>query len=103
MQNLEVSAHVGSDSRVVEKTLNAADSADGNILIPQFPVGEVHNVLVRDGINYSLDLARVHAAASSDDLAADVLRDGRGAVEGQEYRSLELGLGTLDLRLGDAQ
>jgi hypothetical protein len=43
----------------------------------------------------------LEAAASGDDLAADVLSDGGGAIERQEDRSLKLGLSTLNLGGGD--
>lgn len=86
---------------VVEEGLNLADGGNGNVLVPEFAVGKVHDFLVGDGVNLALNLARGHAAAGGDQLAADVLGDGSGAVERQEDRSLELSLGALDLGLAD--
>lgn len=98
---LKVPAHVGAHSRVVEQALDAADGADGDVLVPEPPVGKLHNVLLGDVVDDALDLAGAHAAARVDDLAADVLGDGGGAVQRQEDGRLELGLGALDLGLGN--
>lgn len=98
---LKVPAHVVADSLVVKETLDAADGADGQVLVPQFPVGELHDVLLGNGINLALNLARVHPAASCDELATNVLGHGGCAVQRQEDRGLELSLGTLNLGLGD--
>lgn len=87
---------------VVEETLDAANGANGNILIPQLLVGELHNVLLGDAVNGALDLTRVHAAASGDELTANVLGNSGCAVERQQYRGLELSLGALNLGLGYA-
>jgi hypothetical protein len=86
---------------VVEQTLNASDSANSNILIPQLLVGKLHNVLLSNTVDGALDLAGVHATTSGDDLSADVLSNGGGAVKGEKYRRLELSLGTLYLGLRD--
>ena len=98
--SLIVPAHIGPNPRVVEETLDASDGADGDVLIPEFPVGKVHDVLLGDGIDNALDLAGRHAATGGNDLAANVLGDGGGAVQGQEDGRLELGLGALNLGLG---
>lgn len=98
---LEVSAHISSDSLVVKETLDATDGADSDVLIPQFPVRKVHNVLLSNGVNDTLNLARVHPAAGSDELTADIFGDGRCAVQRQEDRCLQLGLGTLNLGFAD--
>lgn len=99
---LEVPAHVVSNSLVVEHALDAADGADGDILVPELLVGELHNILLGNLVDGALNLAGAHAAAGGDELAADILGDGGGAVEGQEDRGLELSLGALNLGLGDA-
>lgn len=96
-----VPAHISSDAGIVEQTLNAADRADSNILIPDLLVGEVHNVLGGNGINDALDLTGAHAATGGDDLATNVLSDGGGAVKGEEDGGLELGLRALNLSLGN--
>ena len=98
---LEVPAHVVSNSLVVKHALDAANGADGDILVPEFPLGKVHDVLLRDTVDGSLDLAGVHAAAGGDDLSADILGNGRGAVQGQKDGGLQLGLGALNLGLGN--
>jgi hypothetical protein len=95
--SLEVPAHITPDARIVEQALDAADSADGDVLIPEFPVGEVHNILLGDAVNNLLNLQRAHATAGSDDLAANVLGNSGGAIQRQQDRGLELGLGTLNL------
>ena len=98
---LEVPAHVGPDSRVVKETLYAADGADGDILVPYFAVGEVHDLLLGDLIDDALDLSGVHPATGRDELTADVLGDSGCAVKRQENRGLQLGLGALDLGLSN--
>ena len=98
--SLIVPAHIGPHSRVVEETLDAANGADGDILVPEFLVGKLHDVLLADGIDDALDLAGGHAATGGNDLAANILGDGGGAVQGQEDGRLELGLGALNLGLG---
>lgn len=96
-----VPGHVVADALVVEDTLNAANGAHGNVLVPELASGEVHNVLLSDLANGALDVLGAEAAAGGDDLAADVLGDGGGAVEGEKDGSLELGLGTLNLSGGN--
>lgn len=96
-----VPGHVVADALVVEDTLNAANGAHGDILVPELAGGKVHNVLLGDLANGALDVLGTEAAAGSDDLAANVLGDGGGAVEGEKDGSLELGLGTLDFSGGD--
>lgn len=97
----QVPGHVIADALVVEDTLNAADGAHDNILVPELAGGEVHNVLLGDLANSALDVLSAEAAAGGDDLAANVLGDGGGAVEGEKDGSLELSLGTLDLSGGN--
>jgi len=99
--SLKVSAHIGPDSGIVKETLNAANSADGNILIPDFLVGELHDILLGDVVDEALNLAGAHATAGGNDLSADILSDGGGAVKGKENRGLELSLGALNFGLGD--
>jgi hypothetical protein len=98
---LKVPAHVVPDPGVVEKALDASHRADGDILIPQPPLGKVHHILLRDAVDDALDLGRFHPPARGDNLAANVLGDGGGAVEREEEGSLELGLCPLNLGLGD--
>lgn len=98
-----VPAHVVADSLVVQDTLNATDSAHGDILIPQPPVGELHDVLLGDLSDGTLNILGGEAAASGDNLATNVLSNGGGTVEREEDRSLELSLGTLNLRTGDIE
>jgi len=96
-----VPRHVVSHTLVIQKSLDASNGADRDVLIPQLPLGKAHDLLLRDLRDDTLDLLRAHAAAGSDDLAADVLGDGGRAVQREEDGSLELGLGTLNLGLGD--
>lgn len=93
--------HRVAQTLVIEQGLDVADSGDGNVLVPKLAVGEVNDVLLRDGINHALNLSRGHAAAGGDELATNVLSDGSGAVEGQKDGSLQLGLGALNLGRGD--
>lgn len=58
-------------------------------------------MLLGDLADGTLDVLGTEATAGGDDLAANVLGDGGGAVQGEEDGSLELGLGTLDLSGGD--
>lgn len=88
---------------VVKETLNAAKGTDGDVLIPQFPRGEVHDVLLGDPSNGLFNVLGAQAAASGDDLAANILSNSSGAVEREKNRSLELSLGTLDLGGGDIE
>lgn len=99
--NLCVSRHIVADSLVVEETGNVTNSRDGNVLIPKLPLCEVHDILLGDGGDDTLDLLWAHAAAGGDDLASDILGDGGGAVKGEEDGGLELGLRALNLSLGN--
>lgn len=98
---LELGLHGVPQPLVVEETLDASYRADGDVLVPELPVGKVHDVLLGDGVDDALNLAGAGAAAGGDELAANVLGNGGGAVEGQEDGSLELGLGALRLGLAD--
>ncbi len=98
----KVPAPVVPDSGVVKEALDASHRANGDILIPQPPLGKVHHILLRYAVDDALDLGRVHPPPSGDDLATNVLGNGGGAVKGEEDGSLELGLCPLDLGLGDA-
>ena len=77
---LKVPAHVGPDPLVVEEALDAADGADGDVLVPQFAVGEVHDVLLGDSVDDALDLTGAHPTTGCDELTADVLGDGGCAI-----------------------
>lgn len=92
-----VPAHVVADSLVVQDALDAADSAHGNVLIPQLAVGELHDILLGDLANGAFNVLGGETTASSDDLATNVLSDSGSAVKGQEDRSLELSLRPLNL------
>ena len=98
---LKVAAHVSPDSRVVQETLNAANSTNSDVLVPYFAVGEVHDFLLGDLVDNTFNLTGVHPTTGGDELAADVLGDGGCAIEGQENGGLQLGLGALDLGLGN--
>ena len=98
-----VPAHVVADSLVVQDALDAADSAHGNVLIPQLAVGELHDILLGDLANGALNVLGGEAAASGDDLATNVLGNGGGAVKGQEDGSLELSLRPLNLSAVDVE
>lgn len=89
--------HGVAQTLVVEESLDVTDSADGKVLVPQVAVGKVHDVLLGDGIDLALNLAGHHATAGGDDLATNVLGNGGGAVKREQDRSLELGLGALNL------
>ena len=94
--------HVSTDALVVEDTLDATDSGHGEVLIPQLAGSEVHDVLLGDLADGTLNVLSAQATASGDDLATNVLSDSGGAVERQKDGSLELGLGALNLGRGDA-
>lgn len=89
--------HVVADSLVIKDTLNAADGTHGDILVPELAVGELHDVLLGDLTDGTLNVLGREAAASGDDLATNVLSNGGGAVKREEHRGLELSLGTLNL------
>lgn len=95
--------HVVPDSCVVKQTLDLAHCADSNVLVPQLPLGKAHDVLGGDAVNGPLNLLWAQSPASGDDLASNVLRDSRGAVQGQQNRSLQLGLRTLNLGIADLE
>lgn len=97
----QVTAHVVGDALVVEKTLDGTVSTDGEFLVPELGVGEVHDVLGGDAADGSLNVFGAQAAASGDDLTANVFGDGGGAIERQKDGGLQLSLGAFDLGLGD--
>lgn len=80
-----------------------ANSGNGNVTVPELALGELHDVLGGDLGDDALDLLGCETAAGGDDLTTNVLGNSGGAVEGQEDGSLELGLGALDLGLGDVE
>lgn len=89
--------HVISDTVVVQETLDLSDGGNGNVLVPEFAVAEVHDVLGGDLADDLVDLPGSESAAGGDDLSSNVFGNGGGAVQGKENRGLELGLGALDL------
>lgn len=97
----QVTAHVVGNALVVEKTLDRSVSTDGEFLVPELGVGKVHDVLGGDAADGGLNVLSAQAAASGDNLAANVFGDGGSSIERQENGSLQLSLGTLDLGLGD--
>ena len=99
----DVPAEISPDTVVVQHTLDGADSADSDILIPDLAVGEIHDILLGDLADHTLNVLRAEAAASCDDLAANVLSDCSGSVKGEEDGGLELGLGALNLGGGDVE
>jgi hypothetical protein len=62
---------------------------------------KAEDVILRHGVHSALDLSGRHAAAGGDELAANVLGNGGGAIEGEKKGSFELGLGALNFGLGD--
>jgi len=98
---LKLRLHGVPQSLIVEQTLDPSDCADGNILVPEFSVGKVHDILVCDGIDPALNFSRAGAATSRDNLTANVLGDGGGAIKGQQDGYFKLSLGTLNLGLTD--
>ena len=96
-----VPAHVRTDTVVVQNSLDAADGAHGNVLVPQLAGGKVHHVLLGDLADRALNVLGAEAAASGDDLATNVFGNGGGAIQGKEDRGLQLGLGALNLGGGD--
>lgn len=94
-------AHIATDSLVVEQILNAANSRNSDILVPNLLLRESHDVLGGNGIDSTLNLAGARAAAGSDNLAANILSQGGGAIQRKQDGSLQLGLGTLGLGLGN--
>ena len=99
----QVSAHIVPDTRIGKETLDLPNSRDGHIPIPKSPLREVHDVLLRDLADHSLDFLGRQPPACGNDLTADVLRNGGGAVERKQDGGLELGLGTLSLGLADIE
>lgn len=93
--------HGVSETLVIKQTLDVSDGADGEVLVPEVAVGEVHDVLGVNGIDMALNLAGHHATAGGDDLATNVLSNSGSAVKRKEDRSLELSLGTLNLSLAN--
>lgn len=82
-------------------TLDGSHSADSNILIPDPLVGKLNNILRSDSTDNPLNLTGAHPSAGRDNLATDILSNGSGAIQAQKKASLELGLRTLNLSLGD--
>lgn len=94
-------AHIATNPLVVEQILNAANSRNSDILVPNLLLRKPHNVLGGNGVDGALNLARTRAAAGGDNLAANVLGQGGGAIQRQQNGSLQLRLGTLGLGLGN--
>jgi hypothetical protein len=65
--------------------LNASNSTDSHILIPQLPLSKAHDILLCNGSYHTLDLFGAHATSSSDDLSSNIFCHGSGAVKGKEY------------------
>lgn len=80
---------------VVQQTLNTSHRTYRHILIPKFLPRKRHDILLTDTTNYPLHLLWVHAAACSDDLAANIFRDGCSAVKRKQDGSFELSLCSL--------
>ena len=97
----EHAAHVVADALVVENTLNAANSAHGELLVPQLAGGKVHHILLGNLANGTFNILGAKTTAGSDDLATNVLGDSSSAVKGEQNGSLELGFGALNLGGGN--
>ena len=97
----EQPAHVATESLIIEQSLDAADGRNSDVLIPDPPLCKADDVVGGDSVDGSLDLAGAHPSAGGHDLSANVLSQGGGAVQGQQNRGLELGLGALDLSFGN--
>lgn len=95
--------HITPNPCIIKQTLDLPDGRDGDIPIPQLPLRKVLHITGRDGADDALDLLGAQAAAGGDDLATDVLGHGGGAVEAEEQRGLELGLGALDFGVVDGE
>ena len=80
---------------------NASYRRNRNVLVPQFSSCEVHDILLTDATNYSLDFFWFHPAACGDNLAANVLSHSSSAIKGEKNRSLELGFCSFRFRFGD--
>ena len=98
---LNVATHVVPYPVVVQKPLDATHRTDCNILIPEFPLCEFHNVLFTNPSHNTFNFFRIHAAACGDDLPADVFGYGGGAVEGEQDGGFELRFGALGFGFGD--
>jgi hypothetical protein len=94
--------HIVPDPVIIKQRLDLPNSTDSNILIPQLPLREIHDVLVRDTADDALDLLGAHSATRGHDLSSDVLGHGSSAIEGQEDGGFELGLCAFRLGFGDA-
>lgn len=101
LSTLKLGLHGVAESLVIEETLNGTNGADGNVSVPEFSVGKVHDVLLGNGIDLALNLAGSHAAASGDELSANILSNGSGTIQRKKNGGLELGLGTLNLGTAD--
>lgn len=88
---------------IVEDAFNAAKGTDGHVSVPNLPGSKVHNVLLGNPSDSLFDVLRCKTTTSGDDLAANVLSNGRSAVKREEDRSLQLSLGTLNLCRADVE
>lgn len=86
---------------IVQQTLDTPHGTDCHILIPKFPPGERHHILLAYTTDYPLYLFWVHAAACGDDLATNIFRNGCSAVEREQDGSFELSLCSLGFGFGN--
>ena len=99
--DLSVSAHVRTDALVIKQTLDTADCADSDILIPQFPLSKAHYVLLCDRSDDALDFFRTHSTTGCDYLTSDIFCHCGGTVKGKQDRCFELGFGSFDFGFSD--
>ena len=82
--------HVRTDTVVVQQTLNAARSGDGNVLVPDVLLRHTLNLGRRHRVDGHLNLLRRRALACRNELATNVLGNSSRAVQTQQERRLQL-------------
>eukprot|EP00053_Salpingoeca_punica_P018402 m.180160 g.180160 ORF g.180160 m.180160 type:complete len:528 (-) comp17423_c1_seq1:12-1595(-) len=89
--------HLPAQAVVVGQTLCRAERCDGRALVEDVARGNLPHSGGGDGVDASIGLGDGHAAAVGQNLAANLVKGGRGAVHLEEEAGLELGLRAGDL------
>lgn len=98
----EVRVGPAADEVVVREVRDRPHGGVGDLVVVEVLLGDTLDLIGRDHVDAHEDLGGRHAAREDEDLAADVLADGRRAIELHQDRGLELIARTLDLLLRDA-
>lgn len=77
----QIPTHIPPNPVIIQQALDLSHSTNRNISIPQPPLREAHDILLRDATHRPLDLFWGESASGGDDLTAGIFRHRCRAVK----------------------